>query len=151
MYTETELSGRYSRTVMNSSEVRELLSGIKMVDNRRVHDGTVEMWRRILSDLELDECKLAVIEHFRSSSSYLEPHHIRQIVKRWREEKALKDNKEHIYPTGESVPPPKNLKVMMDFYSELAKHHQWGPHENPEEVAKAAGLTPPTPLWEEDE
>ena len=151
MFTETELTGHYSRTVMNSSEVHELLMGIKLVDNRRVNDGTVEMWRRILSDLELGECKLAVIEHFRTSTQYLEPQHIRHIVKKWKEERATMNNKPERYDNVDPTPPPKNFKEMTDFYRELAMKIQWGPHENPEDVARAAGLVPPTPLWEDDQ
>ena len=105
MFTEKELTGHYLRTAMNSSEVRELLMGIKLVDNRRVSDGSVEMWRRILSDLELDECKLA---------------------------------------------PPKNLKEMTDFYRDLAAKIQWGPHEDPDKVARKLGMNPPTPLWDDE-
>lgn len=150
MFTEKELTGRYLRTAMNSSEVRELLMGIKLVDNRRVNDGTVEMWRRILSDLELDECKLAVIEHFRTSTQYLEPQHIRHIVKKWRQERAAVNNKPEIYETGNPAPPPKNLREMTDFYRDLAKKIQWGGHEDPDEVARKIGLEPPTPLWEDE-
>ena len=121
MFTEKELTGHYLRTAMNSSEVRELLMGIKLVDNRRVSDGTVEMWRRILSDLELDECKLAVI-----------------------------DDKETIYDKGEPSAPPKNLKEMTDFYRDLASKIQWGPHEDPDKVARKLGMNPPTPLWDDE-
>jgi hypothetical protein len=135
---------------MNSSEVKRLLNGIKMVDNRRIHDGTIEMWRRILSDMELHECQMAVIEHFRTSSSYLEPQHIRQIVRRWREERIIQENKKELYKEGESVPAPENLDEMVKFYSELAKSHYWGPHEDPEEVARVAGLEPPKPIWKEE-
>lgn len=150
MYTETELTGHYLRTVMNSSEARTLLDGIRLVDNRRVNDGTVEMWRRILSDLELAECQFAVIEHFKTSSSYLEPQHIRHIVKKWREEKAALAQKEEYKYDGEASPPPNNFDQMVAFYKELATMTKWGAHEDPDEVARGLGLEPPTPLWEEE-
>ena len=150
MFTEKELTGHYLRTAMNSSEVRELLMGIKLVDNRRVSDGSVEMWRRILSDLELDECKLAVIEHFRTSTQYLEPQHIRHIVRKWRQERVLSNDKETIYDKGEPSAPPKNLREMTDFYRDLAAKIQWGPHEDPDKVARKLGMNPPTPLWDDE-
>lgn len=150
MFTEPDLIGHYSRTVMNSSEARTLLDGIKLIDNRRINDGTIEMWRRILSDLELAECQFAVIEHFKTSTSYLEPQHIRHIVKKWREEKAALAQKAEYQFEVKAVPAPKNFDEMVEFYKELASMTKWGPHEDPAEVARGLGLEPPTPLWEEE-
>lgn len=65
---------------MNLTETNSLLAFIALYDNRRIDDATVVAWHAVLDDLDLPDCREAVVQHFRTSDVYLVPVHIRRLV-----------------------------------------------------------------------
>jgi len=73
---------------MTQREVGILLNRITSVDGRRLVKGdpqtglkgTPETWLEILDGLTFRDCEQAVIEHYRHSTEWLTPAHIRQRV-----------------------------------------------------------------------
>ena len=62
---------------MTPTETANLLTLIKRYDNRKFDDATVIAWHHLLADLTYDHCVNAVTDHFRESTTYLLPAHIR--------------------------------------------------------------------------
>jgi hypothetical protein len=75
---------------MNLAETHDLLTFIAVFDNRRFDDATVFAWAGILGDLAADECLQAARRHFATSTAYLLPAHIRQLVSVIRDERRPK-------------------------------------------------------------
>lgn len=69
---------------MNIQETTELLTRIQIIDNRRVEEATVLAWFELVEDLALDAALEAVRLHFRESTEYLKPAHIRAGIERIR-------------------------------------------------------------------
>lgn len=69
---------------MNIEGTNDLLVHIQIIDNRQVGDATVLEWHELVSDLDYDEALEAVRLHFRDSTEYLKPAHIRAGVERIR-------------------------------------------------------------------
>lgn len=63
---------------MNLVETNDLLTLIAGVDNRRIDDAMVMVWREILADLSFADCRAAVVQHLRTSDDYLMPVHVRR-------------------------------------------------------------------------
>lgn len=63
---------------MNLEEVDLLLAFCQQVDKRIVDDATVLAWYDLLGDLPYTDCRLAAVEHYRTSAEYLMPVHIRR-------------------------------------------------------------------------
>lgn len=68
---------------MNLREVGALLALIATFDNRQVDEATLVAWSGVLdgTGVTLDECRAAVVKHFRESTAYLQPAHVIQGVK----------------------------------------------------------------------
>ncbi|MCT1363933.1 hypothetical protein [Microbacterium sp. p3-SID131] len=69
---------------MNIQETTELLTRIQVIDNRRVEEATVLAWFELVDDLDLATALEAVRLHFRESTAYLTPAHVRVAVERIR-------------------------------------------------------------------
>jgi hypothetical protein len=69
---------------MNIEGTNDLLVHIQIVDNRQVGDATVLEWHELVGDLDYDEALEAVRLHFRDSTEYLKPAHVRAGVERIR-------------------------------------------------------------------
>lgn len=67
---------------MNKAEVAKLLTVASTIDNRKVEPETVEGWFLILSDLDYGVALESMRVHFRESTDYLMPAHIRRNVGR---------------------------------------------------------------------
>jgi len=65
---------------MNEAETRMILSQVSAVDNRRLTDSTVIMWLAVFSGYSYAEVKWAMIQHFRTSTDYLMPGHLVEII-----------------------------------------------------------------------
>lgn len=61
---------------MNLAETHALLTLAATLDNRRFDDAAVVAWQEILADQPFDDCRTAVINHFRDSTEYLMPVHV---------------------------------------------------------------------------
>jgi len=67
---------------MNRGDTARLLAVIQAFDRRTIGDGDVIAWSAVLDDLDYGECADAVVMHQRNSPGvWLEPGHIRAIVK----------------------------------------------------------------------
>lgn len=67
---------------MNVQETNALLERIRVIDNRQVGDSTVLAWHGLVSDLDFATAVEAVRLHFRESTAYLVPAHVRAGVER---------------------------------------------------------------------
>lgn len=65
---------------MNEAETRMILSQVSAVDNRRLTDSVMLMWHAVFAGYSYDEVKWAMIQHFRTSTEYLMPAHLTEIV-----------------------------------------------------------------------
>jgi hypothetical protein len=72
---------------MNLVETYDLLTFVAAFDNRKFGDETAVAWQGLLGDLEIEECREAVRRHFRKSTNYLMPAHVRELVMVQREER----------------------------------------------------------------
>lgn len=66
---------------MNDHDLVKVLAKIQLGDNRQVDHGTVAFWRETIGDLDVQDALDAVAQHFRESTDYLQPAHLRRIVK----------------------------------------------------------------------
>lgn len=71
---------------MNEPETRMILAHAAALDNRRVTDATVALWYELFGGYEYAEVKWALVHHARSSTDYLTPAHLIQIINHKREE-----------------------------------------------------------------
>lgn len=62
---------------MNRAETALLLALIKQFDNRQFDQVIVEAWHELLDDVEHADAVAAVKNHFRESTEYLKPAHVR--------------------------------------------------------------------------
>lgn len=69
---------------MNLVQTNDLLTHIQIIDNRQIGDSTVLAWHELVEDLDLDAALEAVRLHFRESTEYLKPAHIRAGIERIR-------------------------------------------------------------------
>lgn len=67
---------------MNIKETTDLLVRIQIIDNRRFEEATVLAWHELVEDLDFRMAVEAVRLHFRESTAYLVPAHVRQGVER---------------------------------------------------------------------
>jgi hypothetical protein len=66
---------------MNRSEIALLLGAVAARDRRTIGEADVLAWHEDLGDLGFDEARAAVSRHFRDTTEYLMPAHIRHHVK----------------------------------------------------------------------
>lgn len=67
---------------MNIQETNALLTRIQVIDNRQIGDSTVLAWHELVEDLDYRMAVEAVRLHFRESTAYLVPAHVRAGVER---------------------------------------------------------------------
>lgn len=66
---------------MTRHEAFRLLRDIAAADHRTVGETDVDVWHDCLGDIGYDDARAAVIEHFRNSTAWLMPAHVRSSVK----------------------------------------------------------------------
>lgn len=69
---------------MTRHEAFQLLRDIASADHRTVAETDVDFWHDCLDDVDFDDARAAVVQHFRTSTSWLMPAHIRTAVTRIR-------------------------------------------------------------------
>ena len=72
---------------MRTAEVVQLLARIAAGDNRQVDEAAARYWQDIVGDLDYRDAVEAVRQHRMASTDYLQPAHVRQGVKRIREQR----------------------------------------------------------------
>lgn len=73
---------------MNKLEISKLLASVSTFDNRKIAMETVEAWYLALGDLDYEESSEAIVIHFRETTDWLMPAHIRRNVSRIQDRKA---------------------------------------------------------------
>lgn len=67
---------------MNLEQTAALLARVQVIDNRKVDEATVLAWQELLGDVDYPAALEAVKLHFRESTAYLLPAHVRANVTR---------------------------------------------------------------------
>lgn len=65
---------------MNKAETAKLLAVASAVDNRNVTPPMVEAWHEAVWSVSYEDARLALAQHRRSSTEYLQPAHIVQLA-----------------------------------------------------------------------
>lgn len=65
---------------MNKTETSQLLTLAALVDNRAVTPEAVVMWHGLLDDIDYGEAAEALKEYYRTSTKWLMPAHLRDLV-----------------------------------------------------------------------
>lgn len=80
---------------MNLTETADLLVLVAMLDNRKIDEGTVEMWHAIVGGYEFEDCKTALINaRQRDDITWLEPKHIVSEVRKLKERRTIDERRE---------------------------------------------------------
>ena len=83
---------------MTPAEAQVLLSMAAAFDNRKPDADAARAWSAALDGLRFDDCRDALIEHYKTSTDYLMPVLIRTAVRRIRSKR--------IAEVGDLIPPP---------------------------------------------
>ena len=83
---------------MNPAEAQVLLSMAAAFDNRKPDPDAARAWAAALDGLRFEDCRDALIEHYKTSTDYLMPVLIRTAVRRIRSKR--------IAEVGDLIPPP---------------------------------------------
>lgn len=136
---------------MDRGEIAKLLTQASLVDNRRISEAHVEQWWRILNGCSFAEAEHAIVEHFRTSSEYLQPRHVMTIVKAKREAAAEVRHQKQLdaayTPKGDYPGKPDNFDELLDFYRKLSQTGEWAHGTDPDEHARRLGWTVPKARW----
>ena len=74
---------------MTPAEAQVLLSMAAAFDNRKPDPDAAKAWAAVLDGLRFDDCRQAVIEHYKAGTEWLMPATVRAIVKRIRRDRVL--------------------------------------------------------------
>lgn len=69
---------------MSPAEAQVLLSMASAFDNRKPDSDAAKAWSVALDDLRFEDCRLALIDHYRTSTEWLMPAMVRTAVRRMR-------------------------------------------------------------------
>ena len=72
---------------MNAEETGRLLAKCASYDRRKIGEADVIAWLQALGDLPYHDCETAVISHYTDSTEWIMPAHVRQCVRKIREER----------------------------------------------------------------
>lgn len=65
---------------MNEPETRMILSQASGIDNRKITDAAIIMWHAAFTGFTYEEVKWALLEHVKTSTEYLAPAHLIEII-----------------------------------------------------------------------
>lgn len=74
---------------MSPSEMSDLLAKIQLGDNRQVDKLTLAHWLETIGHLDYRDAYMAVVEHQRNSTEYLQPGHITRLVRAHKPDTAI--------------------------------------------------------------
>lgn len=115
---------------MNLTETATLLAMIQAFDRRTVGEADVTAWQAALDDLRFDDCREAVVAHFRISSDWLMPANVRAAVKA-----ARRDRLERDLPIDPPDADPNDVRAYLEALR--AQRHRVGDGtERPRPVAE---------------
>lgn len=84
---------------MTPAEAQVLLSMAAAFDNRKPDPDAAKAWAVALNDLRFDDCRVALIQHYRTNTEWLMPAMVRAAVKRIRA-KRIDDHSPLVPPPG---------------------------------------------------
>lgn len=84
---------------MTPAEAASLLVVASAFDNRKADEAAAHAWAAALEGLRFDDCRQAIIAHYRTSSEWLMPSAIRAVVRRTRA-KRITDHPPLVPPPG---------------------------------------------------
>ena len=99
---------------MNQQEVAELLTVVAAYDRRTLGEVDVITWHGALGDLQLDECKKAVVEYYRTSTDWLMPANVRKLALTARQDAAMR----------QLSPARDDLVPMPDWFRSSVEEHR---------------------------
>lgn len=76
---------------MNLTETAKLLTMCAAFDQRTIGEADVSAWQATLDDLRFEDCREAVVAHFRNSSGRIMPNDVRVAVKAMRRDRLERD------------------------------------------------------------
>ena len=134
---------------MNLTETTTLLAMIQAFDRRTVGQADVTAWQATLDDLRFDDCRDAVVAHFRNSSEWLMPAHVRATVKAARRERLDRDTPLEP-PDADPNDPPAYIEALRADRRRVADGTE---RQRPvsELIAGAAGRMPSIPRDDEED
>ena len=115
---------------MTPAEAQVLLSMAAAFDNRRPDADAARAWSAALDGLRFEDCRDALIEHYKTSADYLMPVLIRQQVKRIRAKRVTE--------AGDLTPPPGTVAEQCRWLGQARR--RIGDGEPREEVEAAYEL-----------
>ncbi|TCJ23035.1 hypothetical protein [Nocardioides jejuensis] len=74
---------------MTPTEAGTLLTMASAFDNRKVDPDAAKAWAVALDGLRFDDCRAALIQHYKTSTDWLMPASLRTLVKRLRRNRVL--------------------------------------------------------------
>ena len=83
---------------MKPHQMADLLNLISSTDGRNLTQQMPVAWMEIIGDLDFEDSKAAVVDHFQSSTEWLMPAHVRAGVKRIRDKRLTAVGVDYIYP-----------------------------------------------------
>lgn len=111
---------------MSPADVIRLLAVIATFDNRRVEDSTIAAWSSVFDSTPwtFDQCREAVIRHFRDSTDYLQPAHVirgARIVREEAEREVRRHRALNPLPREYGAPKPENFDALVRQAEEEAR------------------------------
>lgn len=113
---------------MTPAEAQVLLSMASAFDNRKPDPDAARAWSAVLDDLRFEDCRDALIEHYKTSTDYLMPVMIRTAVRRIRSKR--------IALVGDLIPPaglsePESRQWLRDAKRRIGDGETYAPPELP--------------------
>lgn len=72
---------------MNAEETGRLLAKCASYDRRKIGEAEVIAWLQAIGDLNYRDCETAVVGHYTDSTDWIMPAHVRQRVRKIRDER----------------------------------------------------------------
>ena len=96
---------------MNLTDTAKLLTMVAAFYRRTIGEADVTAWQAALDDLRFEDCREAVVAHFRTSSDYLMPVAVRSAVKAMRRDRLERDVEAFI-PDADPNDPTAYIEAM---------------------------------------
>jgi hypothetical protein len=90
---------------MNAKEAGKLVGVMAIYDNRTSDDAVIVFWLKAIGDLDYADCEAAVVTHYRDSTEWVKPAHIRRQVAAIRAARLAAAGDE--LPTGDIADDPR--------------------------------------------
>lgn len=96
---------------MNKAQMADLLNLIASTDGRNLTQQMPNAWMELLGDLSFPDCKQAVLGHYRESTEWLMPAHIRRRVSAVRQRRINAVGENINASRADSADPKEEIRV----------------------------------------